>query len=88
MPFTPILPPDLEALHHHSPPEKKQRPEISVKLSSNQPHLLRCQTLRENPSIQNPSLFGLKSPHSRLSTRIQKKNFYLPSTTPYHHHDH
>ncbi|GFU03216.1 probable RNA-directed DNA polymerase from transposon X-element [Trichonephila clavipes] len=69
-------------------PKKKQRPEISVKLSSNQPHLLRCQTLRENPSFQNPSLFGLKPPHSRLSTRIQTKKFYLPSTTPYHQYDH
>ncbi|GFV75409.1 hypothetical protein TNCV_1482551 [Trichonephila clavipes] len=70
MPLTSILPSDLEALHHLSPPEKKQRPEISVKLSSNQPHLLRCQTLRENPSLQNPSLFGLKPPHSRFPTWI------------------
>ncbi|GFT26394.1 hypothetical protein TNCV_264311 [Trichonephila clavipes] len=69
-----------EALHHLSPPEKKQRPEISIKLSSIQPHLLRRQTLRKSFFPESKPFRTLSKSSPTSNTGLEKR---LPRATNY-----
>ncbi|GFV86663.1 acylamino-acid-releasing enzyme [Trichonephila clavipes] len=82
MPFTSILPSDLEALHHHSPPEKNKDPKLP--LNYRPISLISCiAKLFEKILLSRIQAFS-DSNHliPDFQHGFRKKNFYLSSTTP------